>query len=154
MTDHAPLTGSLQERFHKCQENIHCWTALAVKFGGQGIMLWGCFYKFGPGPLVPVKGNINVSAYQEILYESMLPTLWDRLLKDVFYLSVGVYWQSLQKSRSFYSCKGRTSFISIWKAQKELKYIKLLIYRIQLRYLAIRFPRPITAELNLSGDGD
>jgi len=30
----------------------------------------------GLGPLVPVKGTLNASAYQEILDNFMLPTLW------------------------------------------------------------------------------
>ena len=38
----------------------------SVKFGGGGIMVWGCFSGAGLGPLVPVKGTLNVSAYQEI----------------------------------------------------------------------------------------
>ena len=50
----------------------------SVKFGGGGIMVWGCFSGAGLGPLVPVKGTLSSSAYQEMLDNSMLPTLWEQ----------------------------------------------------------------------------
>ena len=48
----------------------------SVKFGGGGIMVWGCSSGAGFDPLVLVKGTLNASAYQEILDNFMLPTLW------------------------------------------------------------------------------
>ena len=50
----------------------------SVKFGGGGIMVLGCFSEAGLGPLVPVKGTRNVSAYQEMLDNSLHPTLWEQ----------------------------------------------------------------------------
>ncbi|GFW21780.1 QLQ domain-containing protein [Trichonephila clavipes] len=46
-----------------------------VKFGGGSIMVWGCFYWFGLGPLVPVIGNMNSEMYVDILDNAALKTL-------------------------------------------------------------------------------
>jgi hypothetical protein len=33
-----------------------------VRFGGGGIIVWGCFSSFRLGSIVPVKGNLKAAA--------------------------------------------------------------------------------------------
>lgn len=69
--------------FGGCWENGTCQTALCqLKFGGGGI-IWG-FSRFGLGPLVPVKGSLNASAFYQDIFDNAMLTLWTQFGEGPF----------------------------------------------------------------------
>lgn len=44
-----------------------------VKHGGGNVMVWGCFSRYGVGPLIRIEGNMDRFMYENILKMQMLP---------------------------------------------------------------------------------
>ncbi len=79
--NHAFPSGNLMDEsgFGSCQETVHSGLH-CVECGIWWMMNYGVFLfsGVGLGPLVPVKETLNASGYQNILDNSMLPTLWEQ----------------------------------------------------------------------------
>ncbi len=59
---------------------------LTVKYGGDSVMVWGCFAASGPGRLAVINGTMNSAVYQKILKDNVWPSVRDLKLKRTWVL--------------------------------------------------------------------
>jgi hypothetical protein len=81
--NHALPSGSSTDEsgFGGCQENA---TIVQTKFWWRRNNGLGLFFMVRAKPLVPVKGNLNDTSYNDILDNSVLPILWQQFGEGPF----------------------------------------------------------------------
>ncbi len=57
-----------------------------VKYGGDSVMVWGCFAASGPERLAVINGTMNSAVYQKILKDNVRPSVCDLKLKRTWVL--------------------------------------------------------------------
>ncbi|KAK3561767.1 hypothetical protein QTP86_013416 [Hemibagrus guttatus] len=97
-----------------------------VKYGGDSVMVWGCFAASGPGRLAVINGTMNSAVYQKILKENVRPSVCDLKLKQTWVLQQDNDPKHTSKSTSEWLKKNKMKTLE-WPSQSpDLNPIEML----------------------------
>uniref|UniRef100_A0AAR2JTD1 Uncharacterized protein n=1 Tax=Pygocentrus nattereri TaxID=42514 RepID=A0AAR2JTD1_PYGNA len=62
---------------HCCTAHQHQNLIPTVKYGGGGMMVWGCFAASRPGRIAVINRKMNSQVYQDILQGNLRPSVFE-----------------------------------------------------------------------------
>lgn len=86
-----------------------------VKFGGGGVMVWGCITAFGVGFLHKVDGRLNGSAYIDLLGNNLIPTVHQYSMTDWIFQQDNATCHVAQQVKNWF--EGEQIQVMKWPAQ-------------------------------------
>ncbi len=99
---------------------------LTVKYGGDSVMVWGCFAASGPGRLTVINGTMNSAVYQKILKDNVWPSVRDLKLNRTWVLQQDNDPKHTSKSTSEWLKKNKMKTLE-WPSQSpDLNPIEML----------------------------